>query len=143
MEKLVPDPFLKNRNWAYLWIISLKFYTVYFYCIPTRWLSKYIETKLQTTCFYSYKAFLKSKTKSGTSLSVSFCARFLKKIISLVIFYWLTKFHCLVAFASWDFGHYMNCNCLLTRLWLHNFEVNLVFLIKPFFILDQNVKTKI
>ena len=23
----IPDPFLKNQNWAYLWINSLKFYT--------------------------------------------------------------------------------------------------------------------
>ena len=29
--KLVPEPFLKNENWAYLWINSLKFYTVCFY----------------------------------------------------------------------------------------------------------------
>ena len=31
VEKLVPDPFLKNKNWAYLWINSLKFYTVCFF----------------------------------------------------------------------------------------------------------------
>ena len=29
-EKLVPDSFLKNLNWAYLWINTLKFYTVSF-----------------------------------------------------------------------------------------------------------------
>ena len=26
VEKLVSDPFIKNQNWAYLWIISLKCY---------------------------------------------------------------------------------------------------------------------
>ena len=25
VEKLFPDPYLKNQNWAYLWINSLKF----------------------------------------------------------------------------------------------------------------------
>ena len=46
VEKLFPDP------WAYLWINTLKFYTVCFYCMPSWGLSKYIETKLQTTYFY-------------------------------------------------------------------------------------------
>ena len=30
VKKLVPDPYLKNQNWEYLWINSLKFYTVCF-----------------------------------------------------------------------------------------------------------------
>ena len=29
----IPRPFLKNQNWACLWINSLKFYLVCFYCI--------------------------------------------------------------------------------------------------------------
>ena len=33
VEKLFPDPFLKNQNCAYLWIISLKFNTTCFYCM--------------------------------------------------------------------------------------------------------------
>ena len=52
VEKLFPDTFLKIQNWAYLWINSLKGYTVCFYCMPSSGLSKYIETKLQITCFY-------------------------------------------------------------------------------------------
>ena len=31
MEKLPPDPFVKNQNCVYLWISSLKFYAVCFY----------------------------------------------------------------------------------------------------------------
>ena len=62
--------------------------------MPSWGLSKYIKTKLQTTCFYSYKAFLKNKKRSG--------------------FYDVTIL-----------------------------EINLVFLIKPFFLHDQKVKTKI
>ena len=34
VEKLFPDPFLKNQNWACLCINSLKFYAVCFYCMP-------------------------------------------------------------------------------------------------------------
>ena len=33
VEKPVPDPFLKNQNWVYLRINSLKFSTVCFYCL--------------------------------------------------------------------------------------------------------------
>ena len=52
MEKLLPDPILKNQNWAYLWINSLKFYTVCFYCMQSWKLLKDIETELQKICFY-------------------------------------------------------------------------------------------
>ena len=67
--------------------------------------------------FTSFKAFLKSKKKSGTSLPASFSAWILKKNILLVIFYYLTKFHCLVAFTTWGIGQYVYCNYLLTFLW--------------------------
>ena len=34
-EKTSPRPFSKNQNWAYLWINSLKFYTISFYSMST------------------------------------------------------------------------------------------------------------
>ena len=34
VEKLFPDPFLKNQNCAYTWINSLNFCTVLFHCMP-------------------------------------------------------------------------------------------------------------
>ena len=46
VEKLFPDPFLKNQNKIYLWINSLQFYTVCFYCLSSWELSKYVESKL-------------------------------------------------------------------------------------------------
>ena len=49
---LFPDPFLKDENWGNLWIYSLTFHLVCFYCMPSSGLSKYVETKLQTSCFY-------------------------------------------------------------------------------------------
>ena len=142
VEKLFPDPFLKNQNWAYLWINSLKFYTVRFYCM-SRWrLPKYIKTKLYRPIdFTSHKAPLKKKKKSRTSFPPSFSARFLKKNISLVIFYQLNKFHCLATFTLWEFGQYVYCNCLLTKFWRDKF--NLISLIRPFVLRDQKIKTKI
>ena len=59
VEKLVTNPFVKNENWAYILIISLKFYTACFYCMASCGLSKYIENKLETTCFDLILSFLK------------------------------------------------------------------------------------
>ena len=53
--------------------------------MPSLELSKYIKTKLHTTCFY-LKFFGKTKKRSRTSFTVMFCALLLKKNISLVIF---------------------------------------------------------
>ena len=52
----------------------------------------------------------------------------MKKNISNVIIYYLTKFHCLAAFTSCDIGQYVYCNCSLIRLWRHKFEINPIFL---------------
>ena len=71
--------------------------------------------------FISYKAFLKNKKRSGTILAALFSACFLKKIVSLVIFYQLKKFDRLVAFTTWDIEQCMDCNWLLTMLRRHKF----------------------
>ena len=76
MEKLVPHPFIKNKNSAYLWIKSLKPYKVSFYCISKSNIlkPKYIKTKMLTTSYYLLGGFFKIKKKSGTSLPSSFSA---------------------------------------------------------------------
>ena len=93
----------------YLWINSLKMLcNLIVYEVDDYQNIKYIETKLQTTCFYFIQSFLKkAKKRSGTSHAVSFSAWFLKRNISLIIFYYLTKFYCLVAFTLWDIEHYV------------------------------------
>ena len=106
--------FIEHLWWLLLRINSLKILCSLFSLYARTWgLSKYIETKLQTTCSYLiYTACLKSKKKRfGTSLPASFPAWFLKKNIS----------HCLIVFISWDVGQYMYCNCLFPRLCRHKF----------------------
>ena len=39
-----------------------------------------------------------------------------KGLVYHVIFYYLSKFHGLIAFTSWDVGEYVHCDCLLARL---------------------------
>ena len=130
-----PINFSKKSNWAYLLINSLKFYTNCLYCMLSWGLSKYIESKLQTLPFTSNKTFLKNEKWSRTSLSASFSAWFLKKTFSLVIFYYWPNFiFCLILCI---------CNYLLTRCDVVNFEINLIFLIKPFFPHDLKIEKKI
>ena len=45
-----PRPF--SEKWKYLWINSLKYYTICFNCMASWGLSKYVETKMQTTFFH-------------------------------------------------------------------------------------------
>ena len=77
--KLIPDPFLKNENWGYLWINS-----IIFYCIRSWGLSKYTETKLQTTCLYLKLSF----SKKGLELVFLLCFlnNFWRKIFFFIYF---------------------------------------------------------
>ena len=117
----IPRPFSKNRNWAYLWINCVTLYAVFFIVCQVEGYKNILKLSSKQLAFTSYKDFLKNKRRSGTSFPASFPAWFLKKFISLAICYSLTKFHCLLAFTSWDIGQYVYCNCLLVRLWRHKF----------------------
>ena len=80
---------------------------------------------------------------SGISFSTTFCAWFFKKNLSPVAFLWLTKFHCLIACTSRDTGKYVYYNCLLTKLDVIIFEINLIFLIKPFWYKTKKSRQKL
>ena len=67
IEKLFPDPFLKDQNWVYLYISSVIFHTVGCYCMPSWGLSKYIEIKQQTVCLYLKQSLFK-ETKGDLEL---------------------------------------------------------------------------
>ena len=110
----IPRPFFKKSK------LSSFIYFVFIVCQVEDY-RKWLKLSCRSLGFTSNKAFLKNKKKFGTSLPVSFSAWFLKKNISLVMFFCLTKFQCLVAFTSWDIGKYMYCNSLLTRLWRNKF----------------------
>ena len=120
-KETIPRLFLKNQNWLYLWINILRFYIFRFNCLPSWGLSKVIETA-DHLLLPHIKLF--KKTKRGLELVslLHFLEWFLKKNISVVMFYYLTKFNCQVAFTPWDIGQFVYCNCLLTSLWRHRFR---------------------
>ena len=79
VEKLVSDPFIKNKNWAYLGINFLKCYKVCFYCMSSRGLRN---------CINLYKVFWKNKKRSGTSVPTWFSAWFLKIFCHAIFICW-------------------------------------------------------
>ena len=101
-----------------------------------------LKLSCRPLAFILYKTFVKNKKRSGTSFPASFSSWVLRKNVSLVIFYFLNKFHWMVAFTLGDIRQYVYCNCLLTRFDAIHFEINLIFLIKSFFQYDQKSKTK-
>ena len=118
----IPRPFVKNQTRAYPWINILKFYKFCFYFCLSNWgLSKWLKLSCRPLAFTSYKAFWRNKKRHGTSLPGSFSAWFPKKNIYHVIFFYLTKFQCLIAFTLWDIGQYVYFYCLLTKLWRNKF----------------------
>ena len=142
-EKLDPDPFLKKENWPYLWINSLKFYTVCFCCMASSRLSKYIETKLQTTCFCLILRFFWKKKRGLELVSLRhFPHNFWRKMFLLLCsISWRDFIVWLLLLRGIFYNMYIAIVCT-PRCNVIDFEVSLIFLIQLFFLLDQNVMTK-
>ena len=104
----IPRPFAKKLKLSHLWINSLTFYTVCFYCMPSWGLSKYIETKQQTTCFY----FIQKEVLNQTL--PHFLHDFWRNIFLLL--YSINWPHLIVWF-----------NCFLTRILTQIFKLTLSF----------------
>ena len=145
IEKLFPDSFLKNRNWAYLWINSVKFYTVFVIVCQVEGYQNILRLNFRPLTFTSYKPFLRNKRRSRSSLRDLFFALFLKKNVIfeekyyLVTLYYLTEFHSLGAFTL---GNICIISACQPGCFAINVEINLVFLIKPFYLDDQKVRQK-
>ena len=86
VDILFPDPFLKNQNWTYLWIIEWRF--VQFVVIE--WQVEDYQSILKLSCrplaFTSNKSFLLNKKVYGTSPLISFLHYFWRKIFLLLCF---------------------------------------------------------
>ena len=65
-----PDPFLKNQNRAYLWI-NIQFI---FIACQVQGYRNILKLSCRPLAFTSFKAFLKNKKRSGTSVFDPFSA---------------------------------------------------------------------
>ena len=83
MEKLVPDPFIKNQNLAYLWINSLNCYKVY--CISKSRSTKYIKTSPGHLILPYSKLFWKRRRSLKLVSLLYFLHEFWKKNFSCYI----------------------------------------------------------
>ena len=90
-----------SSNKLYLWSNIIQLCTVCFCCMPSWRLSKYIETKLKTTCFYFIKSLL---------LKIKYCS-------CHVVLADETSLFCCPNF-EW---YWVDMYCFLIKLWSHKF----------------------
>ena len=105
----------------------------------------YNKEKLESIrlLIHRYTQFWFFREGCGNSFSTTFYVWFFKKNVSHIILYSLVKFHCLIAFISWNIGLY-NCIAIISfpGCDVINFEINLICLIKPFFYKTKNSRQK-
>ena len=114
VQKLLPGPFLKNKNWVFLWISS---FIVCFYCMPSWGQSIYlVKLSCMTLDFTSYKVFFKrNRKRPGTSLPASFSAWFFKEK-------YLSCYSLLTDQISYfGCGYFMRYWTICVMLWRHKF----------------------
>ena len=143
-EKLFPDPFLKNRNWVYLLINSrIVLYRFFFIVCKFKVYWNIVKASCRPFAFTLHNAFLKTEKRSGTCHFDLFSAWFWSKIFFLLysinwpnLLVWLPLIWEILSNTCIVIVCQPNCDVM-------NFKINLIFLIKPFFLHDQKVKTKI
>ena len=86
-QKLASDTFVKNQNWAYLWINSLNILQFFYYMSEWRSTKQRCWPLALVLCLWPYVNLSKNKNKSETRLSASSSVWFLKKNISHIVFY--------------------------------------------------------
>ena len=139
IEKLFPDLFLKDQNWAYLWINILKFlYFVFIDCQVENY-RKWLKPSCRPLAFILYEAFLKNKKRFGTLPCLIFCMIFKEKYFSCYV---LLPGQIPMPLLREILGNICIVIVYQPGCDVINFEINLIFLIKLCFLHDQNVKTK-
>ena len=141
-EKLFADFFLEILNWEYLWINTLKFNTVCFYLCQVEAI-KCIEIWAADHLLLPRKK-LFQKTKIGLDL-VSL-PRFLhgvwRKILLLLYSINWPNFNVWLHVLYEILSHMCIVNVCKPGCDVITFEINLIFPIKPFFLLYQKFKRR-
>ena len=141
VEKPSPDPFLKNKHWGYLWVNSLKIYAPCFNCITSWGLLKYIKANLQLLPYIKF--FKKQKRGLRLVLLPNCLPDFWRKIFLMLYSIRWPNFIVWLPLLRETLANI----CIIITCWpvcgVMNFEINLIFLIKPFFLHDQRIKTKL
>ena len=130
-DKLIPDPFLKNENWAYLSLDQQSeiLYSIFLLYIQVEDYRNILKLTSWPLAFTSYQAFLKNKKRSETNLFVFFPTLLLKSNISHVILLLeILGYSCITYFPVDEFI---------------NFEINISFLIKSLSYMTKKVGTKL
>ena len=123
---------MKNHTQNQIWAGSTVWNILKFAFIVrlSRNLPKHIKTEMLTTFVPHIKLFL----------WLIFCMIFNEHIFH-VIFYWLTKFYCLIIFLM-IMGNMCIVIICCAVCWVINFEINFSFLIKLFFYITKTSRRK-
>ena len=113
VEKVFPNPFLESQNWTHLWIISLNVYAVYFYCMLSSGVLKYIESKLEPLASL-IKIFYKAKRGVELVSLPHFLYEFWRKLfLTLYFINWLNLSSGYSYFVRyWAIGNFWNSSDL-------------------------------
>ena len=143
-DNLFPDPFLKNQNWVYLWINSLKvLYSFFLFHANLRAIEIQGNRAADHLHLHLYNTFLKNKKRSGIVSLSDFLHAFWRKMFLLLysikwpsFSVWLHLIRQKLSNMCIVIASYPGCDVM-------NFKTNRIFLTKLFFPHDQNFKTKI
>ena len=132
-EKLIPDPFLKNENWAYLSLDQQSeiLYNIFLLYIQVEDYRNILKLTSWPLAFTSYQAFLKNKKRSKTNLFVVFPTLLLKNNVSHVILLLEILGYSCIVITYFPVDKFIN------------FEINISFLIKSLSYMTKKVGTKI
>ena len=135
VEKLVPDLFTKNQNWAYLWINSLKCYKCYCYCLLYAQVEVYQNISKLSYWPFAFILYTEyKKTWTGTSLPTSYFTCSLKENVFLMLYFVIwPNFIVWLLLLLELLGNMCTVNICFTVCDIIKFEINHSFLNKSFF----------
>ena len=133
VEKLVPDPFLKNKNWAYLLISGLKFVKVCFIAWQVEGYRNRLKLSCRPLAFTHIKLFYKIKRCLELVSLPDFLHNFWRKTFLLLYSINWPNFIVWLHLLCEILGNMCIAIVCKPGCDIMNFGVNLIFLIKPFF----------
>ena len=131
VEKLYLYPFLKNQSWAYLWINILSFVQFVFIVWQVEGFRNILKLSCRPLPFTLYKVSLENKDVCYFAASLS--AWFLKKIFLLLYSINWPKFIVWSPLLHEILSNMCTAIVCLPGCAVSNFEINLIFLSKPYF----------
>ena len=142
MEKLVPYPFIKKQNWAYLWINSL-ICSLFLLFVPVEVYQSILKRKCWPLAFTLHKAFLKNKKRYELFSLPKFLHDFWRKMFLMLYSINRQNFIAGLLLLLEILGNMCIVIVCLPVCDVINFEIKVSFLIKTFAYMMIKFRTEI